>query len=92
MTRGDAEMPRPIKVNICVFLWFKQKVRSVFQSKSPGRNLDVPDVRPTDVPLIYISFFSSRLRPEKTLHPTGQQTRITQDPVSKSALVNSERY
>ena len=28
MTRGDAEMPRPIKVNICVFLWFKQKVRS----------------------------------------------------------------
>ena len=57
MTRGDAEMPRPIKVNICVFLWFKQKVRSVFQSKSPGRNLDVPDVRPTDVPLIDISFF-----------------------------------
>ena len=63
MTRGDAEMPRPIKVNICVFWWFKQKVSSVFPSKSPaGRNLDVPDVRPTDVPLINISFFAAQAR------------------------------
>jgi hypothetical protein len=35
--------------------WFKQKFRSVFSTKSPSRNLDVPDILPTSTNVLPIN-------------------------------------
>ena len=44
--------------------WFKQKLRSVFSSRSPSHNLDVPDPLPTstNVPPINASLFEAQAR------------------------------
>ena len=44
--------------------WFKQKLRSVFSSRSPSHNLDVPDPLPssTNVPPTKASLFAAQAR------------------------------
>ena len=60
--------------------WFKQKFRSVFSSKSPSRNLDMPDALPTstNVPPIDNSFLAAQAMedspsngPRAIADPTG---------------------
>ena len=57
------------------FLWFKQKFRSVFPSKSPeSRNLDVPDARPTDIPPINTSFLAAQAKENSPSDGTTDNT------------------